>query len=184
MSHVPDELRVARYGAPDPGVPTPLTPLAWRTTGYALVIQVGLGVVVTLLAALVDGILTAGEPGAEPTFGGFGMVLGLVGGLAAVGVTALGGFTSARLLEALVRRLAPDGRRERLAPVVFAVAGAVVGGALTLLALRGQVDRPGGVDPLTRGALVWGVVAGALPAGAGRWLAARGRPRPSGRSVP
>jgi len=171
MSHVPDELRVARYGAPDPAA-VPLTTLAWRTTGYALAIQVGLGVVVTLLAALVDGVLAARASDADPTFDGFGIVLGLFGGSAAVGVTALGGFTLARLLESVVR-LAPEGRRDRLAPLVFAVAGAVVGGTLTLLALRGQVDRPGGVDPLTRGALVWGVVAGALPAGAGRWLAAR-----------
>ncbi|MGC5165551.1 hypothetical protein [Luteimicrobium sp. DT211] len=174
---MPDELRVERYGAPNPASPVPVTTLAWRTTGYALAIQVGLWVVVTLLAAFVDGVLAAREAGADTTFTGFGMVLVLVGGLAAVVVTALAGFSMARLLESAVRKFAPSARHERVAVTVFAVAGAVVGGALVALALRGQLGRPGGVDPMTSGALVWGVVAGALPAGAGRWLAARRRPR-------
>ncbi|HWK93439.1 MAG TPA: hypothetical protein VNR17_14380 [Luteimicrobium sp.] len=183
MRQVTDELRVERYGAPDPAAPVPATTLAWRTTGYALAIQVGLWVVVTLGAGLVDGALTAGDPGADPTFAGFGMVLGLVGGAAAVGVTALAGFSLARLLESAIRRFVPPARREVAAVTVFAVVGAVVGGALVALALRDHLTRPGGVDPVTAGALVWGVVAGGLPAGAGRWLAGRGRPRPAAPDV-
>jgi hypothetical protein len=178
MKQVPDELRVERYGAPDPASPVPVTTLAWRTTGYALVIQVGLWVVVTLVAAFVDGALTADEPGADLTFAGFGMVLGLVGGLAAVGVTVIAGFSMAWLLESAARRFSVPAHHEKVAVAVFAVAGAVVGGALVALAVRGELERPGDVDPITAGVLVWGVVAGALPAGAGRWLAARrGRER-------
>jgi hypothetical protein len=177
MAHVPDELRVDRYGVPDPASPVPVAALAWRTTGYALVIQVGLGVVVALLAAFVDGALTADEPDGRPTFAGFGLVLCLVGGLAAVAVTALAGFSTAWLLESAVRRFAPPARREAVALAVFALVGGVVGGALVALALRDHLGRPGGVDPFTAGALVWGVVAGALPAGAGRWLAPRRRSR-------
>ncbi|GMA23966.1 hypothetical protein GCM10025864_17250 [Luteimicrobium album] len=177
MRQVPDGLRVARYGAPDPAQPVPVTTLAWRTTGYALAIQVGLWVVVTLLAAFVDGALTADEPG-DTTFAGFGMVLGFVGGLGAVGVTVIAGFSMAWLLESAVRRFAAPAHHEKVAVTVFAVAGAVVGGALVALAVRGELERPGDVDPITAGVLVWGVVAGALPAGAGRWLAARrGRER-------
>ncbi|MFC8733523.1 hypothetical protein ACFT5B_13785 [Luteimicrobium sp. NPDC057192] len=175
MRQVADELRAERYGAPDRSLPVPVTTLAWRTTGYALAIQVGLWVVVTLVAAFVDGAMTADEPGADTTFVGFGMVLGLVGGLAAVVVTALAGFSMARLLESAVRRFGPPARHEQVAVTVFAVAGAVVGGTLTALALREQLGRPGDLDPITAGALVWGVLAGALPAGGGRWLAARRR---------
>jgi hypothetical protein len=170
MSHPPDELRLARYGAPGPGVPLPVTTMAWRTTGYALAVQVGLWVAVTLGGAVVDAVVEAREPEADPTFAGFGIVLGFVGGLAAVGVTALTGFALSWLLETGVRRFAITGR-SGVAPVVFAMVGAVVGGGLTLLALRGQLERPGDADPVTRGALVWGFVAGAFPAGAGRWLA-------------
>lgn len=177
MRQVSDELQVARYGAPDPASPVPVTTLAWRTTGYALAIQVGLWVVVTLVAGFVDGALTADDPGAGPTFAGFGMVLGFVGGLAAVGVTALAGFSTAWLLESAVRRLAAPAHRDRAAVTVFAVVGAVVGGALVALAVREDLERPGDVDPLTAGVLVWGVVAGGLPAGAGRWRAARPRGR-------
>ena len=184
MRQIPDGLRVGRYGEPPADAPPSATALAWRATGYALAVQVGLWVVVTLLAAFVDGALTADEPG-DTTFAGLGMVLGLVGGLAAVGVTALSGFSLAWLLESAVRRFAAPARREKVAVAVFAVAGAVVGGVLTALAAREQLGRPGDVDPITAGALVWGVVAGALPAGAGRWLAARRRsPRRAARRPP
>ncbi|GAA4839321.1 hypothetical protein GCM10023221_16110 [Luteimicrobium xylanilyticum] len=172
MRQIPDGLRVERYGEPPADAPPPVTTLAWRVTGYALAVQVGLWVVVTMLAAFVDGALTADDPG-DTTFAGLGMMLGLIGGLAAVGVTALSGFSLAWLLESVVRRFAAPARREKVAVAVFAVAGAVVGGVLTALAAREQLGRPGDVDPITAGVLVWGVVAGALPAGAGRWLCLR-----------
>jgi len=179
--------------APPPAIPwRRRAGWAWRVAlGVALTIGLYLLVLFPVGLAAVSGVLSAGMPIDEVgsgMLGTLGFYYGALWPVVAVAAVAVGSLVGAPL-SILADRSVLRGRGGPARAIAHGVVGAIVGIVVLVGVLAGIAAVDGGID-LADGTAFLGagivaiVIAGALAAGLGHWLAGRILPGTDARAVP